>query len=56
MEEFSQNLGAFTPEKPGCLQPFQTETSRIAQAVLKQTLALTLKAQEYGDWLEDPWI
>lgn len=46
MEEFSQSLDVPTPEKPDCVQPFQRETSQIAQAGLKQTLALTLKYQE----------
>lgn len=48
MEEFSQSLGVSTPEKP-----FQTETSRIAQAGLTQTLALTQISGIAGGWLED---
>lgn len=46
MEELSPSLGASIREKPGFLQPFQTETSRIAQSVLKQTLALKRSYQE----------
>lgn len=46
MEELSPSLGASIREEPGFLQPFQTETSRIAQSVLKQTLALKCSYQE----------